>query len=104
MQLNEQNNITDSYEDIVELSKKVKVNKEAQGNRFLRLEQTSLIKDYVNTGKTVEEKIYSSFGSFDAVTLTSTHVSPYLTNTLPFAKPAILPVSITSFLPANSVS
>lgn len=48
-------------------NKKVKVNKEAQGNRFLRLEQTSLIKDYVNTGKTVEEKIYSSFGSFDDV-------------------------------------
>ena len=39
-----------------------------------------------------------------AVTFTITTVSPYLTNTLPFAKLAILPVSTLNFLPANSVS
>ena len=50
------------------------------------------------------KKSIPSLGSFDAVTFTSTQVSPYLTNTLPFASPAIFPVSITSFLPANSVS
>ena len=49
------------------------------------------------------KKSIPSFGSFDAVAFTNTVVSPYFTNTLAFANPAIFPVSIVSFLPAKSM-
>ena len=49
------------------------------------------------------KKSIPSFGSFDAVTLTSTVVSPYFTKTLAFANPAILPVSKVNVLPAKSI-
>ncbi len=49
------------------------------------------------------KKSIPSFGSFEAVALTNTVVSPYFTKTLPLASPAIFPVSKTSGLPANSI-
>ena len=50
------------------------------------------------------KKSTPSLGSLEAVTFTNTQVSPKRTNTLPLASPAIFPVSITNFLPDNSVS
>src|SRR5699024_3690402 len=53
--------------------------------------------EYIFSSKSTDngKKSIPSFGSFDAVTFTITTVSPYFTNTFPFANPANFPVSIT---------
>ncbi len=44
-----------------------------------------------------------SLGFSDAVAVTNTTVSPYRSNTAPFASSATLPISAVNVLPANSI-
>src|SRR5690606_39692111 len=57
------------------------------------------IRDFHVTG--VQTCALPILGFSDAVAVTSTAVSPYLTSTAPLAWPAIFPVSITRSLPAS---